>query len=118
MLGVEADLRSKLARSRLVAGLALVGVYVVAGRLGLLLAVPPGYATAIFPPAGIAMAGMFLGGGVSPPFVFLRALLLPLWGGGFPPRGRYSPAGPRAPLPSRASFLAAALRRPPPPPPR
>ena len=28
--------------------------YVVTGRLGLLLSVPPGYATAIFPPAGIA----------------------------------------------------------------
>ena len=31
-------------------------LYVVGGRLGLLLAVPPGYATAIFPSAGIAIA--------------------------------------------------------------
>lgn len=32
------------------------------GRLGLLLAIPPGYATAIFPPAGIALACVLLYG--------------------------------------------------------
>ncbi|MBI5801816.1 MAG: CHASE domain-containing protein [Verrucomicrobia bacterium] len=32
--------------------------YYAAGRLGLLLAVPPGYATAVWPPSGLALAGM------------------------------------------------------------
>jgi len=39
----------------------LIGVaYYVAGRLALLLAIPPGYATAIWPASGIALAGMLL----------------------------------------------------------
>jgi len=33
--------------------LLLSSAYVVSGKLGLLLALPPGYASAIFPPAGI-----------------------------------------------------------------
>jgi PAS domain S-box-containing protein len=61
------------------AGLALV--YVIAGRLGLLLAVPPGYATAIFPPAGIAVAGCFIAGRAAWPWTFLGSLLLNLWVG-------------------------------------
>ena len=44
--------------------------YVVTGRLGLLLAVPPGYATAIFPPAGIAAAAMLTAGPASLPWIF------------------------------------------------
>ncbi|MGZ5787811.1 MAG: CHASE domain-containing protein [Burkholderiaceae bacterium] len=36
--------------------------YVVSGKLALLLALPPGYATAIFPPAGIAIAAIMVGG--------------------------------------------------------
>ena len=44
---------------RVLSGIAVALVYVIAGRLGLLLAVPPGYATAIFPPAGIAVAAAF-----------------------------------------------------------
>ena len=55
--------------------------YVIAGRLGLLLAVPPGYATAIFPPAGIAVAAAFIGGRVTLPWTFLGSLLLNLWVG-------------------------------------
>ena len=39
--------------------LLLVAVaYYVSGRLGLLLAVPPGYATAVWPPSGFALAGL------------------------------------------------------------
>ena len=45
-------------KRRVLACLTLALAYVVSGRLGLLLAVPPGYATAIFPPAGIAMAAV------------------------------------------------------------
>lgn len=36
--------------------------YYIAGRLGLLLALPPGYATAVWPPAGLALAAILLGG--------------------------------------------------------
>lgn len=56
--------------------------YVIAGRLGLCLAVPPGYATAIFPPAGIAVAAMFIGGGFTLPWTFAGSLVLNLWVGG------------------------------------
>ncbi len=37
-------------------------VYYVTGRLGLLLAVPPGYATAIWPPSGVILAAMLFFG--------------------------------------------------------
>src|SRR5262245_61216614 len=50
--------------------------YVVSGRLGLLLAVPPGYATAVFPPAAIAVAAMFMAGAATLPGTFLGAFLL------------------------------------------
>jgi two-component sensor histidine kinase/CHASE1-domain containing sensor protein len=36
--------------------------YYVTGKLGLLLAIPPGYATAVWPPSGIALAAALLGG--------------------------------------------------------
>ncbi|MBI4264661.1 MAG: CHASE domain-containing protein [Acidobacteria bacterium] len=42
--------------------LLLAAAYYVSGRLGLLLAIPPGYATAIWPASGIALAGLLLGG--------------------------------------------------------
>ncbi|MDE2165623.1 MAG: CHASE domain-containing protein [Alphaproteobacteria bacterium] len=57
----------------------LAVAYVVSGRLGLLLAVPPGYATAIFPPAGLAMAAMLIGGDVTLPWTFLGSFALNLW---------------------------------------
>ena len=34
--------------------------YYISGRLGLLLAVPPGYATPMWPPSGFALAGILL----------------------------------------------------------
>jgi signal transduction histidine kinase/CheY-like chemotaxis protein len=40
----------------------LAAAYFVTGELSLLLAVPPGYASAFWPPAGIAVASLFLGG--------------------------------------------------------
>ena len=36
--------------------------YLASGKLALLLAVPPGYASPIFPPAGISVAAMLIGG--------------------------------------------------------
>src|SRR5919109_328542 len=66
-----------LAKQRLLIYYAVLPVaYVVSGRLGLLLAVPPGYATAIFPPAGIAVAAMFMAGAATLPGTFLGAFLL------------------------------------------
>ena len=59
--------------------LALTAAYVLTGRLGLLLAVPPGYATAIFPPAGLAMSAMLIAGAATLPATFLGSLLLNLW---------------------------------------
>jgi hypothetical protein len=38
----------------------LAAAYVFSGRLGSLLAVPPGYATAIFPAAGVVFAALIL----------------------------------------------------------
>ncbi|MBF0318076.1 MAG: MASE1 domain-containing protein, partial [Nitrospirae bacterium] len=40
--------------------LGLVTVYFVSGRLALFLAIPPGYAAPIWPPAGVALAFMLL----------------------------------------------------------
>ncbi len=57
----------------------LVAGYAATGRLGLLLAVPPGYATAIFPPAGIAAAAMLIAGRASLPWTFLGSLILNVW---------------------------------------
>lgn len=53
--------------------------YVISGKLGLLLALPPGYASPIFPPAGIAVAAAFIGGRKALPWVFLGSLLLNVW---------------------------------------
>jgi sensor domain CHASE-containing protein len=59
------------------AGLPLA--YVASGRLGLLLAVPPGYATALFVPAGIAVGAMFIARASTLPGTFIGSLLLNLW---------------------------------------
>jgi signal transduction histidine kinase/ActR/RegA family two-component response regulator/sensor domain CHASE-containing protein len=52
---------------------------VASGKLALLLAVPPGYASPIFPPAGIAVAAMLIGGPATLPWTFLGSLLLNVW---------------------------------------
>ena len=51
--------------------LALALAYFISGKLGLLLAVPPGYATAVWPPSGVALAGLLLLGGRCWPGVWL-----------------------------------------------
>jgi PAS domain S-box-containing protein len=66
-------------RKRLFWHLALVLGYVLTGRLALLLAVPPGYATAIFPPAGIAMTAALIGGRNALPGIFIGSFILNLW---------------------------------------
>jgi PAS domain S-box-containing protein len=54
--------------------------YYLTGRLGLALAVPPGYATAIWPPAGLALAAVILGGRRAWLGVFLGSFLVNLQG--------------------------------------
>src|SRR5580692_11267459 len=53
--------------------------YMASGKLALLLAVPPGYASPIFPPAGIAIAAMLIGGPATLPWTFLGSFLLNVW---------------------------------------
>ena len=69
------------------AGLAVAVAYVVAGKLSLLLALPPGYASAVFPPAGIAIAAVLAGGVAFLPWVFAGSLVLNLWVGAGVPGG-------------------------------
>jgi signal transduction histidine kinase/integral membrane sensor domain MASE1 len=55
-------------------GLAIVAIalaYYVSGQLGLLLAIPPGYATAVWPPSGVALAAILLLGNRAWPGVWL-----------------------------------------------
>jgi PAS domain S-box-containing protein len=55
---------------------AMVAAYYVSGRLGLLLAIPPGYATAVWPASGIALAGMLAYGWRLWPGVWLGSFLV------------------------------------------
>src|SRR5262245_19524662 len=54
----------------------LAALYVLTGKLGLLLAVPPGYATVIWPPSGIALGMLLVGGSRLWPGVLLASFLL------------------------------------------
>ncbi|ESQ87736.1 hypothetical protein ABAC460_18860 [Asticcacaulis sp. AC460] len=60
----------------------LVLLYVVTGKLGLLLAVPPGYATFIWPPSGIALGFLLLYGRRLWPAIWLGSFLLNAYNGG------------------------------------
>ena len=62
----------------LLANLALGAAYFLTGRLGLLLALPPGYASPIFLPAGIALAACVVGGARLLPAVALGSLAVNL----------------------------------------
>src|SRR5262249_56560042 len=53
--------------------------YVVTGRLCLLPAPPPGSATAVFLPAGLAVTATFVAGATALPGTFLGSFLLNLW---------------------------------------
>ena len=54
----------------------MASAYAVIGRLSLLLAIPPGYATAIWPPAGLALAGVLTMGRRVWPGIFLGSFLV------------------------------------------
>ncbi len=68
-------------KPEMMAYLLLTVAYVGSGKLGLLLALPPGYASPIFPPAGIAVAAAFIGGRKTLPWIFLGSLILNVWVG-------------------------------------
>jgi len=65
--------------SLLVRNLLLAFVYVLFGRIALLLAIPPGYAVAVFPPAGIAVTAVLTGGYRLLPGVALGSCIFNLW---------------------------------------
>ncbi|UTW07182.1 CHASE domain-containing protein [Pseudomonas benzenivorans] len=58
--------------------LLLALAYAVAGRLALMLAIPPGFASAVFPPVGIALAAVLIWGYPMLAGVFLGSTLLNL----------------------------------------
>ncbi|MBL8447410.1 MAG: PAS domain S-box protein, partial [Zoogloeaceae bacterium] len=64
-------------------GLLLAAAYVVTGKLGLMLALPPGYVSAIFPGAGVAVAATQIRGNGALPWLLLGSLALNAWVGGF-----------------------------------
>ncbi|MGB0671577.1 MAG: CHASE domain-containing protein [Rhodospirillales bacterium] len=55
--------------------------YAVTGHLGLLLAIPPGYATAIWPASGIALAGVLVLGNRVWPGILIGSFLVNVWNG-------------------------------------
>jgi PAS domain S-box-containing protein len=60
--------------------LAVAAVYVVTARLGLIFAMADGVVTAIWPPAGVAIAGLLLCGFRVWPGVWLGSFIANLWG--------------------------------------
>ena len=62
-------------KNTLLIATALAVAYVIAGRLALLLALPPGFASPIWPAAGLALAAVYLWGWRVWPGVFVGAFL-------------------------------------------
>src|SRR5438094_2840060 len=58
---------------------ATASIYFVAGRLALLLAIPPGYATAVWPAAGLALGCILLFGNRAWPGVIIGSFLVHFW---------------------------------------
>ncbi|MFZ5844374.1 MAG: CHASE domain-containing protein [Pseudomonadota bacterium] len=80
----------------LLPGIALA--YFLLGRLGLLLAIPPGFATAVFPPAGLALFCLIRFGPAALPGIWLGSVIMNL-----------STAWPATGLPAAAQLLMTAL---------
>ena len=59
--------------------LGTAAAYIITGKLGFLLAMPPGNVTAVWPPSGIALASMLMLGYQTGWGVFLGAFILNLW---------------------------------------
>ena len=58
---------------------ATAAIYFVAGKLALLLAIPPGYATAVWPAAGLALGCLLLFGNRVWPGVIIGSFLVNFW---------------------------------------
>ncbi len=71
---------------------AVAATYFVTGKLGLLLAIPPGVATVLWPPSGIALAAVMLWGYRVWPGVWVGSLLVNI-GTVFDPTGFWSALG-------------------------
>src|ERR1044071_3293435 len=70
----------------------LAALYFITGKLGLLLAVPPGYATIIWPASGIALGMLIMHGPRLWPGVLAGSFLLNAWNSGvFADPGWFSP---------------------------
>src|SRR5579863_3662546 len=63
-------------RRTLLTTVAVAAAYYATGRLGLYFAIPPGYATAIWPPSGIALATALLYGSKIWPGIWLGSFLI------------------------------------------
>src|SRR5262245_558623 len=63
----------------IVPALTVAVAYAVAAWLGLWLAIPPGYATALGPAAGVALAGVLIGGARVWPGIWLGSFVVNLW---------------------------------------
>lgn len=59
--------------------LAVAIAYFISGKLGLMLAIPPGYATAIFPASGVALAAILLWGRWAAVGTWLGSFSINLW---------------------------------------
>lgn len=81
--------------------------YYTGGQLGLLLAIPPGYASAFWPPSGIALAAVLIWGNRIWPGIALASLLVNTW---TPLFGSSSAAGTRPVLIGIAIGTGAALQ--------
>ena len=63
----------------LLKGAVVAVAYCLTGALGLLLAIPPGYATAVWPPSGVALAGLLWWGPRVWPGIWLGSFLVNVW---------------------------------------
>jgi PAS domain S-box-containing protein len=57
----------------------VAALYAVTGRLGVMLALPPGVATAVWPPSGIALAAVLLRGAHVWPGIGIGSVLVNVW---------------------------------------
>src|SRR5207244_13581083 len=79
----RAPMHVDIPRRVCVPSIATVSVIAIAywaiGKLALLLAIPPGYATAVWPPAGIALAAFLVYGARVWPGIVLGSFLVNVW---------------------------------------
>lgn len=72
-------MRPRLIISFIQDNLLLAGIYALLGIAGLQLAIPPGYASAVFPAAGISFAAILYGGNRLLPGAWLGSAIINLW---------------------------------------